>query len=92
MLAEPGEQSAEELGIVGVGFVGRLAIDEFGFRRVGEEVVAHAREFDVGGAAGMEIIDRVNKIVRFAGASDGVSGAEKDEDRKIDMLPLAGKA
>ena len=92
MLAEPGEQSAEELGIVGVGFVGRLAIDEFGFRRVGEEVVAHAREFDVGGTAGMEIVDRVNKIARFAGASDGVSGAEKDEDRKIDMLPLAGKA
>ena len=35
----------------------------------------------------MEIVDRVNKIAGFAGTSDGVSGAEKDEDRKIDLLP-----
>src|SRR4029077_14286855 len=67
------------------------AIQEFELRRILPEVMAHPRQLQISGAAGMQAVDHVGEVVAFVGASSRVGSAVEHKYGNIDLLPLLGQ-
>src|SRR5580692_5080727 len=68
------------------------AVEEVGWRGVAAEVVAHAGDFSVGGAAGMKTVDDVGQVLALIRARGWVGSAVDHQHRSVDSFPLACQA